>query len=165
MSSVAVLNASFEPLGVVTLHRAMMYLVRDRVTVVEAVPGQFFRSATESYAVPLVVQFRTMVKVPYLFRTQTWTRHGVLVRDSFRCIFCQRAARTIDHLLPVSRKGPNSWRNTAASCLSCNSKKGARTPAEAGMPLRFQPHEVTSRDTLLNDIAATGANMVMLGLV
>jgi 5-methylcytosine-specific restriction endonuclease McrA len=165
MSTVIVLNASYEPLGVVPLHRAMMYLVRERASIVEAVPGLTMRSATVEYLIPRVVQFREMVRVPYRYRPETWSRRGVLTRDGHVCAFCGMRAGTVDHIMPKSRtSNPDTWMNTVAACSPCNSRKGARTPAEAGMPLRFQPREVTSRDTLLLAMASTGADLVGLGL-
>lgn len=168
MSAVVVLNASFEPLGVVPLRRAMAYLVRERASIVEAVPGQTFKSASAEFPVPRVVQFREMVRVPYKYMVQPWTRSGVIERDrGLGCAYCGRTgAMTIDHIMPRSRvKGnPNTWTNTISSCLRCNNIKAARTPEEARMPLRYEPRIVTSRDTLLLAIASTGADMVSLGL-
>jgi 5-methylcytosine-specific restriction endonuclease McrA len=161
-----VLNASFEPLGVVPLHRAMMHLVREKAVIVEAVPGEVYRSATDEFEIPLVIQLRKMVRVPYNSHTETWTRRGVLERDNFACAFCdKRRATTVDHIMPTSRGGGRrDWMNTVAACSPCNNRKDDKTPEEAGMPLRFQPREVTVRASLLVAIASTGANMAMLGL-
>lgn len=164
MSTVVVLNASFEPLGVVPLRRAMVYLVRERAVVVEAVPGEVFRSAQAEFPVPRVVQFREMIRVPYRYRQQPWSNHGVLQRDANTCGYCGAKATTVDHITPRSRGGGNTWMNTIAACLKCNGKKADRTPQEAGMTLRFEPREVSSRDTLLVALASTGADLVALGL-
>jgi len=79
-----------------------------------------------------------------------WSRGGVLRRDRHRCAYCGGDAYTIDHILPSSRGGQNSWLNTVAACAACNQRKGDRTPAEAGMRLRFEPkapswHAVAAR--------------------
>jgi 5-methylcytosine-specific restriction endonuclease McrA len=68
-----------------------------------------------------------------------WSRGGVLARDRRRCGYCGAHATTIDHVLPRSRGGRNSWLNTVAACGGCNQRKSDRTPAEAGMPLRITP--------------------------
>lgn len=164
MSTVVVLNASFEPLGVVPLRRAMVYLVRERAVIVEAVPGEVFRSAAAEFPVPKVVRFRKMIRVPYRYRPQPWSRHGVLRRDRNICAFCGKHATSIDHIVPQSRGGLNEWLNTVAACSPCNGKKANRTPGEARMPLRYTPREVSTRDTLLVAIASTGADLVALGL-
>ena len=164
MNAVVVLNASFEPLCIVPLRRALMYLVRERAVIVEAVPGEMYRSATASFQIPRVVVFKEFVRVPYSYRTQPWTKRGVLERDDYKCAFCGKYGDTIDHVMPRSRGGKNSWLNTVSACKRCNGRKANRTPAEAGMPLRYQPREVSSRDTLLVAMASTGADLMALGL-
>jgi 5-methylcytosine-specific restriction endonuclease McrA len=72
-----------------------------------------------------------------------WSRRGVMARDHFRCAYCGRTATTVDHVVPQSRGGPNTWTNTVAACGGCNQRKGDRTPAEAGMPLRVEPSAPT----------------------
>ena len=63
----------------------------------------------------------------------------MLTRDGRRCAYCDGPASTIDHVLPRSRGGGNTWLNTVAACGRCNQRKGDRTPAEARMPLRRGP--------------------------
>jgi 5-methylcytosine-specific restriction endonuclease McrA len=72
-----------------------------------------------------------------------WSRPGVVARDGHRCGYCGGTATTVDHILPRSRGGRNSWLNTVAACGGCNQRKGDRTPAEARMPLRTTPHAPT----------------------
>ncbi|MBN9214814.1 MAG: HNH endonuclease [Microbacterium sp.] len=163
-TSVVVLNASFEPLGLVPLSRAVVFLARERATIVDAIPGRVIRSAQAEFPFPRVVQLREMVRVPYRWGTVAWTRRGVLVRDGHECAFCGKRATTIDHITPRSRGGRDEWMNTISACLRCNGAKAARTPEEAGMPLRFQPRIVTSRETLVLAIASTGADLAVLGL-
>jgi len=160
---VVVLNASFEPLGIVPLKRAMVFLMRERAVIVDAVPGRTVRSAEAEFPFPRVVQFREMVRVPYRWGAVPWTRRGLLERDGYECVFCGKRASTVDHILPRSRGGRDTWMNTAAACLRCNSVKADKTPEEAGMPLRFQPREVTTRESLVLAIAETGADVVALG--
>ena len=169
MTAVVVLNASFELLGIVPLRRAMTYLVRERAVIVESVPGATIRSAEADFPLPRVVQFREMVRVPYRFRAAAWSRRGVLERDNRTCAYCGRGRvrTTVDHIMPASRltrAEANTWLNTVAACARCNGLKANRTPEEAGMPLLFRPREVTTRDTLLVAVAATGADVTGLGL-
>jgi 5-methylcytosine-specific restriction endonuclease McrA len=63
----------------------------------------------------------------------------VLRRDSQRCAYCSASASTIDHVIPRSRGGADSWENLVACCLRCNNVKGDRTPHEMGWSLRVQP--------------------------
>jgi 5-methylcytosine-specific restriction endonuclease McrA len=61
------------------------------------------------------------------------------MRDKFRCQYCgvrkSPGELTLDHILPRSRGGDNSPMNIVAACVSCNNRKGNRTPSEARMPL------------------------------
>lgn len=170
MSGVVVLNASYEPLGVVSLHRAMVYVIRERVQVVQAVEGATFRSADAEFPVPKVVAFKHQIRVPYRRRRQAWSTRGVIERDKgLGCAYCEkRSGTTVDHIVPASKFSPrsdaNTWMNTVAACGPCNNRKADRTPEEARMPLRFQPREVFEYDRLLVAIKATGADMVELGL-
>ena len=67
------------------------------------------------------------------------TRRGILKRDKFLCAYCGKAASTIDHILPRSRGGEDSWMNLVAACLKCNNVKDDMTPKEARMKLLFEP--------------------------
>jgi 5-methylcytosine-specific restriction endonuclease McrA len=62
-----------------------------------------------------------------------------MARDGHRCGYCGDPASTVDHILPRSRGGKYTWRNTVAACSGCNQRKGDRTPDEAGMRLRVVP--------------------------
>ncbi len=53
-------------------------------------------------------------------------------RDEGRCAYCGGHAITVDHVLPRSYGGKNTWRNTVAACGGCNQRKGDRTPAARG---------------------------------
>jgi 5-methylcytosine-specific restriction endonuclease McrA len=68
---------------------------------------------------------------------------AVLRRDKNTCGYCGDFATTVDHVLPRSRGGPNSWANLIAACLTCNQLKADATPEEAGMALLWQPRVPT----------------------
>ncbi|WP_036320920.1 HNH endonuclease, partial [Microbacterium indicum] len=87
---------------------------------------------------PAVIVLSRYVRIPHSRRVPV-TRRGVLRRDMNRCAYCGRHATTIDHVLPRSRGGQDSWENLVAACLKCNNVKSDRTPAEMGWELRFTP--------------------------
>ncbi|MDT0265220.1 HNH endonuclease [Streptomyces sp. DSM 44915] len=148
MRGTLVLNASFEPLTTVTPRRAMVLVLRRKAVVEHAVPGSSFRTATLDLPVPQVIRLRRFVKVP--FRQQApWSRRGVLVRDRHRCAYCGRRATTVDHLVPRSRGGGDTWLNTVAACADDNRRKADRTPAEARMRLLVEPFQPTPGDAVL----------------
>lgn len=143
--TVIVLNASWEALNRVSLHRALAYLVADRAEVVHQVQNHTVQVGGSAWPVPTVVRLVRFVKIVVRGRAPACSKQGVLIRDGHRCAFCGKAgANTVDHVQPRSRGGASSWLNLVAACGPCNSRKADRTPAEAGMHLLVTP-KVPSR--------------------
>lgn len=142
MNSVLVLNATYEPLNVVSVRRAVVLLLKEKAELVEAAEARL-RAERMEVPVPLVIRLVTYVRVPRRFKLPV-SRRTVLSRDNYTCQYCGaqpgKAELTIDHVLPRSRGGGDSWKNVVAACGPCNRRKGNRTPAEAGMPLRRKPY-------------------------
>ncbi|WP_117211719.1 HNH endonuclease [Allorhizocola rhizosphaerae] len=136
MTGVLVLNADLGPLHRVTVRHAIRMLLREVAVVHEAEGDRLIGI----YPIPRVVRLVTYVVTRWRHnRGPTWTRAGVLARDGHRCAYCGGKATTVDHVLPSSRGGTNTWANTVAACYVCNQRKGDRTPAEARMPLLVRP--------------------------
>ncbi len=135
MTAVALLNASYEPLGTVTFQHAVRMLFREVATVEEAHDDKMIGP----HPWPRVIRLVRYVAATWLYRAAPYSRRGVLVRDRHRCAYCTGRATTIDHVLPRSRGGTWTWLNTVAACERCNHRKGNRTPAEAGLRLRAEP--------------------------
>lgn len=136
MNSVLVLNADLGPLHRVSLRHAVRMLWRRVAEVHEAQPDR----QIGIFPVPTVVRLVRYVVTRWRHtRGPAWSRSGVLARDGRCCAYCGGPASTIDHVLPRSRGGGNSWLNTMAACGGCNQRKGDRTPSEARMPLRVTP--------------------------
>lgn len=128
-----VLNASFEPLSVVSARRATCLVLADKADLVED-DGALVHSEHLVVARPSVIRLRYMVKVPYI-RRAALSRRAVFARDDYRCQYCGEHADSIDHVLPRSRGGEHVWENVVAACRPCNLGKRDRTPDEAGMRL------------------------------
>ena len=136
VDAVLVLNADLGPLHRVSLRHAIRMLCRQVAVVHEAEPD--IRLGV--FPLPRVVRLVHYVVTHWRYSSgPSWTRAGVLARDGHRCAYCGAGATTIDHVLPRSRGGKNTWLNTVAACGGCNQRKGDRTPVEARMPLRFTP--------------------------
>lgn len=133
-----VLNAGYEPLTVVSFKRALVLVMNEKASVIEHVEGEPVRAGNGAYERPVVIILSRYVRVPSARRMPV-TRRGVLRRDDHRCGYCGKAAATIDHILPRSRGGADSWENLVACCLRCNNVKSDRTPQEMGWQLRFTP--------------------------
>lgn len=136
MNGVLVLNADMGPLHRVSLRHAVRMLIRQVAEVHESEPDRLIGV----YPMPRVVRLITYVVTRWRYTNgPRWSRPGVLARDGRRCGYCGGVASTIDHIVPRSRGGKNSWLNTVAACDGCNQRKGNREPAEAGMRLRITP--------------------------
>lgn len=136
---VLILNASFEPLHVCSVKRAialLMHEVAERVEDAESV----LRTPTTAVPVPSVVRLKRYVRRPHRQRV-AFNRRNLFRRDDHRCQYCGRRGSdlTLDHVLPRSRGGPTSWENVVACCRSCNARKRDRTPEEANMDLARKP--------------------------
>ena len=141
MSPVLVLNATYEPLNVVSVRRAIVLLLKDKAEVLEATERRI-RAATLSFPVPLVIRLVYYVRVPRKLDVPL-TRRTILLRDNYTCQYCgtqpTKANLTIDHVLPKVRGGKTTWENVVCACKRCNLRKGSKTPREANMPLRSGP--------------------------
>jgi 5-methylcytosine-specific restriction endonuclease McrA len=136
VDAVLVVNADLGPLHRVSLKHAIRMLLRRVAEVHEAEPDRLIGV----YPVPRVVRLLRYVVTKWRYSGgPAWSRSGVVRRDEGRCAYCGGHATTVDHILPRSRGGRNTWKNTVAACGPCNQRKGDRTPAEARMPLRTTP--------------------------
>jgi 5-methylcytosine-specific restriction endonuclease McrA len=135
--SALVLNASWEPLSVVPLHRAVVLVLRDKAEIVHRGEGEL-HSARASMPVPSVIRLTRYVRVPFRARTPL-SRRAVFLRDGGRCQYCGRPAENIDHVVPRSRGGEHRWENVVAACRRCNSSKDDRLLGETTLTLAREP--------------------------
>ncbi len=148
-AQVLLLNATYEPVRVIPIQRAVGLLMRGAAEGVDGIAARLNTPSTV-FEVPAVIRLRYYVNVPR--RGAVWSRRRVMLRDSYACIYCGAQAGelhhgrtlvrtdfTVDHLIPRSRGGGNSWGNTACACRWCNHRKADRTPHEAGMRMRWEP--------------------------
>jgi len=132
-----VLNAGYEPLAVVSFRRALVLVLAGKASVLAADEHPVVASST-SLPRPSVILLTRYVRVPF-GRSVPVSRRGVLRRDRHLCAYCGTTAGTVDHVLPRSRGGLDSWENLVACCVRCNNTKGNRTADEMGWTLRTRP--------------------------
>ena len=137
MAHALVLNATYEPLSVVSARRAVVLLVNRKAELVHA-GDETWSSERMDIPVPTVIRLRRYVRVPFRRRIPL-NRKAVFARDRHRCQYCAASAENLDHVVPRSRGGDHTWENVVAACRRCNTRKGDRTPDEAGMPLLTAP--------------------------
>ncbi|MDY6795007.1 MAG: HNH endonuclease [Actinomycetota bacterium] len=139
MPRVLVLNASYQPLNLVNVKRAVILVLKNKAEIIEEMDGMMIRSEHLALPLPSVIRLVYFVKVPY--RGVSLSRRAVFARDNHTCQYCGGRAESIDHVIPRSRGGGHTWENVVAACRRCNTRKMNRLPSEAGLKLSRKPIE------------------------
>ena len=134
------LNASFEPLTILPIERALRLVIDRKAEILEIDSARVFRSERAELPCPLVIRLVRFVHVPRRFRRQV-TNTFLFARDGYRCQYCGRHRTelrgrdylTRDHVVPISRGGENVWENVVTACSPCNNRKANHLPEECGM--------------------------------
>lgn len=166
--SVLVLNRGYTAIRVIPVRQAFVLLFRQIAEVISVNGGRYetfdisswlevadlqrqyelgdhewIRSASKYVAAPTIIRVTSSNRQPdYSVRLN---RRNLFARDRNRCQYCGKrfpvADLSIDHVIPISRGGGNTWDNLVCSCVRCNTRKGNRTPREAGLHLITSPRE------------------------
>ena len=138
------LNASFQPLQVVSWQRALQLFFLGKVEVVEE-SNRTIRSVSISIKMPLVIRLLKYIPQRNKRDLIRFTRNNIFLRDQYTCQYCgsqpHASHLTMDHVVPIVKQGPKSWENIVTACRPCNVKKGGRTPEEAGLKLKQKPRQ------------------------
>ena len=134
-----ILNQNYEPMSVCNVKKAIILLFLGKAELIEAHDGRQLHSVSMTMPFPSIVRLGVYIHIPY--KKIILSRKNILRRDGHRCQYCARtdASLTVDHLLPKSRLGEDSWENLVTACVECNNRKGDRTPEEARMKLIRKP--------------------------
>jgi 5-methylcytosine-specific restriction endonuclease McrA len=136
--NVLILNQDYQPLSVCDVRKSLTLLFLDKAEMLHDYPDRKVRTIRTEYDYPSVIRLRRYARIPY--KHIVMTRKNILKRDGHRCQYCGTSSElTIDHVVPRSRGGADTWENLVTACDRCNHRKGNRTPREAGMPLRREP--------------------------
>ncbi len=131
-TQVLVLNATYEPIHVCGIKRAVVLLLKEKAEVVETGGGELHAERT-SLPRPAIIRLRAYAPVPRRNRRRL-TRRAVFARDEWACQYCGSASDlTVDHVIPRSKGGSSEWENVVACCASCNRRKADRLPHQARM--------------------------------
>jgi 5-methylcytosine-specific restriction endonuclease McrA len=136
MRRVLVLNASYQPLNLVNVKRAVILVLKNKAEILEE-RGEYLHSERMTMPFPSVIRLVYYVSIPY--RGVSLSRRAVFIRDRHTCQYCGERAESIDHIMPRSRGGEHAWENVVAACRRCNTRKMNRLPSEAGLKLMHKP--------------------------
>lgn len=140
MNDCLVLDAASRPIGIVGWERAVkLYWEDEAVIVAEDAKGKVLHSQKLDMGLPRVIRLKNYI-AKNVKKNIAPSRYNVAIRDSFRCQYCGLVLdsvkeQTLDHVIPSSRGGKNTWENLVLACVPCNRCKGDKTPDEAGMEL------------------------------
>ncbi|MFH1304431.1 MAG: HNH endonuclease [Planctomycetota bacterium] len=180
-ASVLALNKTYSPVHVISAKRAFCLLSKDIAEVISVEDGSFMnydfsswieiselrsefneRNELEDWVlsvnfeiqVPRVVRLLRYDRIPN--NTIKFNRRNIFIRDSYRCQYCQRKYSvkqlSLDHVVPRSQGGGMNWENIVSACHRCNTKKGGRTPSQAGMKLLQKPAKPSRNPVLQQQV-------------
>ena len=146
MEQTLLLNASYEPLKIVDWRKAITLWCQGKVEVI-SVYDREIRSVSFSVKLPSVIRLLRYITIRRRFDYVPFSRVNIYARDGHRCQYCGKGFAvsdlTFDHVVPVSQGGRKDWGNIVTSCVTCNRRKGGRTPLEAGMSVIRTPRRPT----------------------
>jgi 5-methylcytosine-specific restriction endonuclease McrA len=136
---VLVLNQNYEAMSICNVQRAVVLIFLGKAELISSKDTKKVRSVRTAIPFPTIVRLRVYIKVPY--KKIVLSRKNILRRDNHKCQYCSRAdvTLTIDHIVPRSKDGDDTWENLVTACVKCNNKKGDRSPEEAKMQLVKKP--------------------------
>lgn len=163
MSDVLVLNKNWQPVKVISVWDAICKVYQEKAKFLDEYRNMHTwdswintigswtdaeREAKDvihatSFAMPKPTVIVLTNYSGYVIKKPKMSRRNIYVRDDFTCQYCGKKHEAkylnIDHVKPKAQGGRTEWTNVVVSCIKCNSHKGARTPAEAGMKLLKSP--------------------------
>ncbi len=139
--SVVVFSRNYLPMSRINIKRAIILLVTGKAEPLNLTEETFWQVRSPSMVFEVPKQIRlTFTSNERLWHAPPVNRREVLRRDHHACQYCGSTKNlTLDHVIPRSKGGKHTWDNVVIACERCNSRKGDRTPQQAGMPLRTQP--------------------------
>jgi 5-methylcytosine-specific restriction endonuclease McrA len=139
-----VLNATYEPITIVSSKRALILYLEGKAMIVEEHPDLVVRSPNQTFPVPTSIVLKHFVKGRMVFRTKALlTQRNLFIRDQYTCQYCGRSKQQIrnsefltrDHVIPRHIGGKDIWENVVTCCNSCNNKKAYHLLEDINMTL------------------------------
>lgn len=143
-----VLNASYEPLAIVTAKRGLILVIEGRATIIQEHPDHVVHSPNDIWAVPTQIVLKDFVKSRSTHRVNAiLTQRNLFIRDGYKCQYCLRYRAelkhheflTRDHVHPQSKGGKDTWTNVVTACSTCNNKKADMLLEDTSLTLKKTP--------------------------
>lgn len=136
--NVLVLNQNYQPISICTAERAFVLVFLRKAEVLSDNSSLRLNSVDQTFSFPSIIRLYRYISVPY--KRVNLSRYNIFKRDGGQCVYCGNKERlTLDHVVPRSLGGRDSWDNLVTACRACNAEKGNRTPEQAGMDMFHQP--------------------------
>jgi 5-methylcytosine-specific restriction endonuclease McrA len=149
MDKVLVLNADYTPINVTSQQRGFNLVYKGKAEVLKSSDNPIY-AGYENFVRPLIIRLLKYVK--YKVRNIRVNRARIFRRDNEECVYCGSTKQlTLDHVIPRSRGGSNSWDNLVTCCNNCNVRKANKTPQEANMFMTKKPYEPSFFSDFLNN--------------
>jgi CRISPR/Cas system Type II protein with McrA/HNH and RuvC-like nuclease domain len=140
METVLVLNFDYTPLNVTSIRRGFVLVDKGKAEILKEYDDPIITTVGRLVK-PLIIRLLKFINY-HNKKDLKISRQRIYQRDGFQCVYCGTYKNlTIDHVMPKSRGGANSWENMVTCCFTCNSKKGSKTPEEANMSMRVRPYK------------------------
>lgn len=163
MTRCIVLQNNFQILGTTNWQRAVTLVCSEKAEVIHYSDVKLHPKMNYPLVIRLIKTIRNLWK-----KEVPWKRLNIHIRDEFTCQYCStpvpKSQVTLDHIVPKSRGGKNSWENVVTSCFDCNNTKSNRTPSEAKMTLNRQPWKPTIMEFILMNVRQQGLEKVLKDL-
>ncbi len=138
--SVVVFSKNYLPISRVNIRRAIVLLVTGKAEPVDFIKGEIWEVRSPTLILQVPAHIRLHNSTERVWKVPPVNSREILRRDLHQCQYCgSRKHLTIDHIIPRSKGGKHTWKNVVIACASCNSRKGDRTPRQAGMSLKTEP--------------------------
>jgi 5-methylcytosine-specific restriction endonuclease McrA len=139
---VLVLNMDYSPINVTSLKKGFKLVFKGKAEVISHDENNPIDTDRKTYKRPSVIRLLRYIYIP--FKKVQLTRTNIYRRDDHKCVYCgSKNNLTLDHVLPKSRGGKNTWENLVTCCASCNVYKGDRIPEEMNMKMSHKPFKPT----------------------
>ncbi|HHG85573.1 MAG TPA: HNH endonuclease [Bacteroidetes bacterium] len=137
-TKVLVLNQDYQAISICTPQRAFILVFLNKAEMVCDLKAKVLRSVESNFKYPSIIRLHRFISLP--FKKVALSRTNIFKRDGYQCVYCgTRENLSLDHVIPRSKGGRDSWHNLVTACQKCNTEKGDRTPEQADLQMLCKP--------------------------